>query len=131
MTELDKVEFLYGKYRNEIFPMLGASALPQGYFHDPRVEDWYRMITEKSLEEILFESARAGGGTMTTAPLRFQVPYEEIKRNSRIVLVGKGIAGRHWYSQLLLSGHCEVVYWTDTQEHIPQNLGFDAVVKAR
>lgn len=131
MTELDKVEFLYGKYRNEIFPMLGASALPQGYFHDPRVEDWYRLVTEKSLEEILFESARAGGGTMTTAPLRFQVPYNEIKRNSRIVLVGKGIAGRYWYSQLLLSGHCEVVYWTDTQEHIPQNLSFDAVVKAR
>ncbi len=131
MTELDKAEFLYNKYRNEIFPLLGASDLPEGYFHDPRVEDWYRLIVTKSLEEILFESARAGGGTMTTAPLRFQVPYGAIKRNSRIVLVGKGIAGRHWYSQLLLSNHCEVVYWTDAEEHIPQNLKFDAVVKAR
>lgn len=131
MTELDKAEFLYNKYRNEIFPMLGASDLPQGYFHDPRVGDWYRLIITKSLEEILFESARAGGGTMTTAPLRFQVPYDEIKRNSRIVLVGKGIAGRYWYSQLLLSNHCEVVYWTDREDHIPQNLKFDAVVKAR
>lgn len=131
MTELDKLEFLYNKYRNEIFPLLGAPDLPEGYFHDPRVEDWYRLIITKSLEEILFESARAGGGTMTTAPLRFQVPYDEIKRNSRIVLVGKGIAGRYWYSQLLLSNHCEVVYWTDTEDHIPQNLKYDAVVKAR
>lgn len=131
MTELDKAEFLYNKYRNEIFPLLGASDLPEGYFHDPRVGDWYRLIITKSLEEILFESARAGGGTMTTAPLRFQVPYAAIKRNSRIVLVGKGIAGRYWYSQLLLSNHCEVVYWTDTEDHIPQNLKFDAVVKAR
>lgn len=131
MTELEKAEFLYNKYRSEIFPMLGASDLPQGYFHDPRVEDWYRLIITKSLGEILFESARAGGGTMTTAPLRFQVPYADIKRNSRIVLVGKNIAGRYWYSQLLLSRHCEVVYWTDTEDHIPQNLKFDAVVKAR
>lgn len=131
MTELEKAEFLYNKYRSEIFPMLGASDLPQGYFHDPRVEDWYRLIITKSLGEILFESARAGGGTMTTAPLRFQVPYADIKRNSRIVLVGKNIAGRYWYSQLLLSRHCEVVYWTDTEDHIPQNLKFDAVVKVR
>ena len=131
MTELDKVKFLYHKYRNEIFPMLGASNLPQGYFHDSRVEDWYRMIITTSLEEILFASARAGGGMMTTAPLRFQVPYEAIKKNSRIVLVGKGLIGRYWYAQLLLSKHCEVVYWTDGEENIPQNLSFDAVVKAR
>ncbi len=131
MTELDKVKFLYHKYRNEIFPMLGALNLPQGYFHDSRVEDWYRMIITTSLEEILFASARAGGGTMTTAPLRFQVPYEAIEKNSRIVLVGKGLVGRYWYAQLLLSKHCEVVYWTDGEEHIPQNLSFDAVVKAR
>ena len=82
MTELDKVKFLYHKYRNEIFPMLGASNLPQGYFHDSRVEDWYRMIITTSLEEILFASARAGGGMMTTAPLRFQVPYEAIKKTA-------------------------------------------------
>lgn len=131
MTEFDKVKFLYHKYRNEIFPMLEASNLPSGYFHDPRVEIWYRMIITTSLEEILFASARAGGGTMTTAPLRFQVPYDAIEKNSRIVLVGKGLAGRYWYSQLLLSKHCEVVYWTDAQDHIPQNLCFDAVVKAR
>lgn len=131
MTEYGKIEFLYNKYRTEIFPMLEAENLPDGYFHDRRIWDWYRLITTKSLGEITFESARASGGTMTTAPLRFQVPYEDIKKNSKIVLVGKGLIGRYWYSQLLLSKHCDVIYWTDSDEHIPQNLAFDAVVKAR
>ena len=131
MNEYKKIEFLYHKYREEIFPMLEAEDLPEGYFHDHRIWDWYRLIMTKGLEEILFEAARACGGAMTTAPLRFQVPYSEIKKNSRIVLVGKGLVGRYWYSQLLLSNHCEVVYWTDSESNIPQNLLFDAVVKAR
>lgn len=131
MTELDKVDHLYHVYREKIFPMLGAEKLPEGYFHDPRLQAWYRLIMDCSLDEILFAAARASGGTMTTAALRFQVPYKELERNSRIVLVGKGLAGRYWFSQLILSGYCEVVYWTDTEAHIPQNLAFDAVVKAR
>lgn len=131
MTEYEKIEFLYNKYRKEIFPMLEAEELPEGYFHDWRIWEWYQLIMTKSLAEILFASARATGGTMTTAPLRFQVPYSEIKKNSKVVLVGKGLTGRYWYSQLLLSGYCEVVYWTDKEEHIPQDLEFDAVVKAR
>ena len=111
--------------------MLEAENLPEGYFHDHRIWDWYRLIMTKELGEILFEAARADGGDMTTAPLRFQVPYKEIKKNSRIVLVGKGLVGRYWYSQLLLSRHCEVVYWTESENNIPQNLSFDAVVRAK
>ena len=68
---------------------------------------------------------------MTTAPLRFRVPYGEIKKNSHIVLTGKGLAGRYWYSQLLLSGYCEVVYWADSAENIPENLVYDMVLEAR
>lgn len=131
MTEYEKIEFLYHKYREEIFPLLEAEELPEGYFHDWRIWEWYQLVMTKTLGEILFASARATGGTMTTAPLRFQVPYSEIRKNSKIVLVGKGLTGRYWYSQLLLSGYCEVVYWTDKEENIPQNLEFDAVVKAR
>lgn len=131
MTEFGKAAHLYHAYRDEIFPLLGAEELPAEYFHDPRVGAWYRMVITQSLDEIFFAAARAGGGKMTTAPLRFQAPFGEIKKNSRIVLVGKGLAGRYWYSQLILSGHCEVVYWTDDDGHIPQNLDFDAVVRAR
>ena len=131
MNEYEKIDFLYHKYKEEIFPMLEAENLPEGYFHDHRIWDWYRLIMTKELGEILFEAARADGGDMTTAPLRFQVPYKEIKKNSRIVLVGKGLVGRYWYSQLLLSRHCEVVYWTESENNIPQNLSFDAVVRAK
>ncbi len=131
MTEYKKADFLYKKYREEIFPLLEAEKLPEGYFHDERIWEWYHLITTKTLEEIIFESARASGGSMTTAPLRFKVPYQDIRKNSRIVLVGKGMVGRYWYSQLLLSNYCEVIYWTDTDEHIPQNISFDAVVRAR
>ena len=131
MKEYEKIEFLYTKYREEIFPLLEAENLPAGYFHDGRIWDWYHLVTSKSLGEILFESARASGGTMTTAPLRFKFPYHEIKRNSKIVLVGKGLVGRYWYSQVLLSQYCEVVCWIDKKENIPENLCFDNVVEAR
>ena len=131
MTEYDKIEFLYRKYKEEIFPFLEAENLPKSYFHDERIWGWYQLIMEKPLGEIIFEAARASGGSMTTATLRFQVPYGSIKKNSRIVLVGKGLVGRYWYSQLLLSKHCDVVFWTDDDEHIPQNLMFDSVVRAR
>ena len=131
MTELDKLEFLYHKYREEIFPFLEGDDLPKGFFHDTRVESWYRMILSDSLEEILFKALRACGGTMTTASLRFQVPYHEIRKNSRIALIGKGIAGRYWYAQILLSGYCEVVFWTDAEEKIPDDLEYDLVVRAK
>ena len=130
MTEIDKLRFLYSKYRDEIFPLLEAEKLPEGYFHDERIYDWYRLVMDKPLDEILFEASRASGGSMTTASLRFQVPYDSIRKNSRIVLVGKGLTGRYWYSQLLLSGHCEVVCWTDDEKHLPDGLEFDAVVRA-
>lgn len=129
MTALEKLRHLYQTYREEIFPMLEAEDLPEGYFHDWRVESWYRMILSSTLEEILFAAVRAGGGTMTTAPLRFQVPYQNIRKNSRVVLVGKNLTGRFWYSQLLLSGYCEVVYWTDSEDNIPEDIRFDAILK--
>ena len=131
MTDYDRLVFLYDKYKSEIFLLLEAEDLPEGYFHDERIWDWYHMICSKTLGEILFASARASGGMMTTAPLRFQVPYHEIKKNSRIVLVGKGLIGRYWYSQLLLSKYCEVIFWTDSEKNIPLELKYDSIVKAR
>lgn len=131
MTEISKIRFLYDKYIEEVFPFLDAMKLPEGYFHDYRVEQWYKLIMSGTLEEILFKVARSYGGDMTTAPLRFQVPFDKIERNSRIVLVGKGIAGRYWYSQLILSDYCEVVCWTDSENKIPRNISYDAIITAR
>ena len=131
MTELEKLKFLYDKYHSEIFPLLDATDLDERIFHDPRIGSWYKLVTTKSLEEILFDAARASGDPMTTAALRFGVPFVEIKEGSRVVLVGKGIVGRHWYSQLLLSGYCDVVLWTDSQDNIPADLEYDSVLKER
>ena len=84
-----------------------------------------------SVEEILFPAERAGGGARPTAPLRFQVPYDAIPKGSRLVLVGKGLAGRYWYSQLILSQHCDVVDWVDREADITKGLGYDMILKAR
>ncbi len=131
MNEYEKLDFLYQKYRNEVFPMLDAAELEPNCFHDSRIWEWYRMIQTKTLGEILFETAKASGSPMTTAPLRFRVPYHTIKKNSKIVLVGKGIAGRYWYSQLLLSNYCEIVFWVEHKDQIPEGIEYDSIVEAR
>lgn len=131
MTDYASMKKLYDTYWDEVFPNIGALNLTKDYFHDPRLGDWYELIRDNRLEEILFKAARAGGGVMTTAPLRFQVPYDEIPKGSRLVLVGKGLAGRYWYSQLILSQYCDVVCWVGTEEEIPRGLSYDAVIKAR
>lgn len=41
-------------------------------------------------------------------------PYEEIKKNSRIVLYGAGKIGKEFRDQLRYTEYCEVVLWTDS-----------------
>lgn len=128
MDTIDNVEFLYMKYKNEIFPFLDALNLPANYFYDCRIGEWYRLIMDNSLEEILFKVARAYGCNMTTGILRFQVPYDKIDFGSRIVLVGKGIVGRYWYSQLLLSNYADVAQWVESVDEI--SVEYDEVIYA-
>ncbi len=130
MTEYDKAEFLYKKYREEIFPFMGATDLERDYFYDPRIGDWYELIMNNSLAEVFFKATRASGDKMSTALLRFQFPYDRVKRGSRIVLVGKGLAGRYWYSQIILSQHCEVAAWVSSEKEIPEGIDFDDVSTA-
>lgn len=130
MTDFDKLRFLYNKYRDEIFPMLDATSLAKDYFHDPRVGIWYELVTTRTLGEVLFESARAYGSLNTTAATRFRVAYNKIPKDGKIVLVGKGQAGRYWYAQLILSGYCDVVWWTNSEDDIPEWLNYDCIIKA-
>lgn len=131
MTEYRTIRLLYDTYLNEVFPMLEAENLSVDYFYDRRIGEWYDLICTHSLEEILFMAARGYGGGMTTAVLRFQVPYDRIKRGSRIVLVGKGIVGRCWYAQCILSDYCEVVGWVAEEDEIPLDLKYDAIIHAK
>ena len=130
MTEFQNIRLLYEVYRSEILPMLGAGDLIQADFYDHRLWEWYKMMMNHSLDELLFLSARGYGAKSTTAILRFPVPYDAIHRGSKIVLVGKGLIGRYWYAQLLLSEYCEVVCWADSVEQIP-DIAYDSILEAK
>lgn len=112
------LEQLLHKYKTDVFVMLEATDLSKDFFYDSRLGDWYELVNNNTLKDILFKSARAYNANMTTAILRFQVPYEKIEKGSKIVLVGKGMVGRYWYAQLLLSNHAEVVQWVENEEEI-------------
>ncbi len=130
MTEIDTLRFLYDKYRNEVFPKLDATGLSKDFFYDIRIGEWYELITTHSLEEVLFKTSRSYGAAWTTAILRFQVPYDRFPKGGKAVLVGKGLTGRYWYAQLLLSDYCEIVAWVNDESEIPDNLEYDEIVKA-
>lgn len=130
MTELQNMKQLYEIYRGKILPMLGAENLTREDFYDYRLWEWYQMLTSYSLEELLFLTARGYGAKSTTAILRFSVPYDTLQQGDKIVLVGKGLIGRYWYAQLLLSEYCEVVYWADVGEQIP-DIAYDTILEAK
>lgn len=130
MSKIEDIRLLYEKFRNEVFPFLGAEGLTSDYFYDHRVGSWYELITKHNLEEVLFLSARAYGGDMTTAALRFQVPLDEVEKGSTVAVVGKGIAGRYWYSQLILWDWCRKVYWVASEDDLPTDIKIDKILKA-
>ncbi len=131
--KMDSWESLHRQHRiylEEVLPRLDAQGLPAGYFYDPRIDEWYQMITHDRLEEIVFRSAAGYGAEWMTAILRFPLPYENLKKGSRIVLAGKGLKGHYWYAQLLLSGYCDVVLWVDSEKEIPAELKYDDILRA-
>lgn len=131
MQSLESLAFLHKKYIDDVWVMLEAMELTDDYFYDPRLAQWYKMIKDNSVEDILFKVCNGYGSNMTTAILRFQFPYEKVTRGSKIVLVGKGLVGRYWYAQLLLSNYAEVVYWAENEADVPSDILFDDVVVAK
>lgn len=113
INRFESFQYLHDKYCNEVFPALDIGVLTEKYFYDPRTYQWCRQVLDNSAGEIAFKAARAYGGEMTTGILRFLFPYKQIPRDSRIVILGAGIMGRHYYAQLMLSGYCDVVLWVE------------------
>lgn len=107
--------YLHSKFRDEIFERLDIKSAEKSCFYDERVWLWKEQVIKYSPGEMLFEAARAYGGDTTSGILRFQFPYDKIPRESRIALLGAGIMGRHYYSQLMLSGYCDVVVWAEQE----------------
>ena len=131
MTEYKVLANLYRRFREIEFPRIGAEALEENFFYDKRLASWYSMIMTTPLEDILLSSARAHGDGMTTAILRFQVPFEEIEPGSNVVLVGKGRVGKYWYSQLILSNCCNVAAWVSDENEIPTGISYDKILTAK
>lgn len=115
ITRYEPFAYLHNKYRQEIFEELDIADAPKEYFNDSRVWLWVRQVMDNSPGEILLKAARAYGSNTTTGILRFQFPYDRIERESKIVLIGAGIMGRHFYSQLMLSDYCDVVCWAEQE----------------
>lgn len=131
MLDFNNLSMLYHEYRENVFPFLEADNLNADYFYDSRLAEWYEMIQNNTLEEILMMVSRGYGTDMITAILRFQFPYNEVSKGSKLVLVGKGLVGRYWYAQLLLSDHAEVVAWVNDESEIPANLEYNQVIYAK
>jgi hypothetical protein len=115
VNTFDAFRFLHEKYRNEIFDQLDISGHTSGYFYDKRLFQWYEQVMRNGAGELTFKAARSFGCDNTTVALRFQFPWRKIPKDSRIVIYGAGLMGRHFYSQIILSGYCDVVLWCENE----------------
>ena len=43
----------------------------------------------------------------------FVFPFEEVPKNSRVVLYAAGNVGKHYYKQVQETKHCEILFWLD------------------
>ncbi len=110
----DSFVYLHNMLRYEIFGEFEVTKYDRGDFRDPRLAMWVEQVAGHTAEELLFLSARAHGDPdSTTGILRFRFPYEQIPKNSRIVVIGDRIVGRSYVSQAVLSGCYDVVLWVD------------------
>jgi len=115
INRCDSYEYLHNKLRSEIFEILGISSLSKDDFRDERVYLWVNQVLNNSASELVFKASRSFGNDSTTGILRFQFPYDKIPRESKIAIIGAGIMGRHYYSQVMLSGYCDVVIWAEQE----------------
>lgn len=121
VKKFEVFEYLHDKYKNEIFNEYEVVNAPKEYFYDERVYMWLRQVIENSAGELAFKAARAYGSANTTSIMRFAFPYKSIPRNSKIVILGTGYEGRHYYSQAILSEYCDVVLWVEKGESFNSN----------
>lgn len=132
INRFEPFQYLHNRFREEIFRALDISGQREDYFYDKRLFMWYSHVMEYTAGEMAFRCARAYGSGNATGILRFEFPYKQIPRDSRIVLAGAGIMGRYYYTQLVLSGHCNVVLWAEWENPSQLNYihSYDEVKKA-
>ena len=115
INKCDSFIYLHNKLRCEVFDKLEIGDMSEKCFKDKRLYMWIREIIDNSAQEILFNAVRAYSSENNTSILRFKFPFNRIERQSNIALIGAGIMGRHYYSQIMLSGYCDVVCWVEKE----------------
>jgi len=114
ITRFEVFEYLHNKYQKFIFEEFKIKNRKKDFFYDARVYLWVKSVLDHTAGEIAFMAARTCGNGNTTSPLRFAFPYEKVPAGSRIALIGAGIMGRHYYTQLILNSYCDVVCWVES-----------------
>ena len=130
MNDFKNLHFLHYTLLNEVFPKIGAEKLEADYFYDFRQWQWYELIHNNTPDEIVYKVMRSYGADMNTAILRFQFP-KGVRRCEKVVLIGKGLAGRYWYAQNLLGKYCDIVCWVNSETDIPLGLRYDRILYAK
>jgi glycosyltransferase involved in cell wall biosynthesis len=115
INRYDVFEYLHNKLRDEIFDTLDIKDCNEDYFKDKKCYSWVKQVCNNSANELIFKAVRAYGSNYTTSILRFKFPFDKIKRGSKIALIGAGIMGRHYYSQIMLSRCCDPVCWVEKE----------------
>lgn len=124
INRYDSFEYLHEKLKREVFETLQVKDKPKEFYYDERVYLWVRQIVEHTPGETAFSCARGYGVENTTAVLRFQFPFARVPKGSRVALIGAGIMGRHYYTQIMLNASCDVVCWVEAEN--PAGLSYIA-----
>lgn len=113
LNSFESFEYLHNKYRDFVYKELSIINKDKDFFYDERYYLWIKSVIDNTAGEIAFKSARAYGSGNTTSTLRFMFPYEKVPSGSRVALIGAGIMGRHYYSQVMLNSYCDIVCWVE------------------
>lgn len=131
MYDFDTLKKLQDIIVNEVFKKIGADDLDKEFFYDERQYMWYQMVKSKRTEDIIFDCLRTFENDFLTAIARFPFPYESVEQGSNIVLVGKGLAGRYWYTQIITSKYCNILCWVEDIKDVPNDIAYDRVIFAK
>lgn len=96
------------------------------YNRSPYAEDTIHLKSPlKALREenIILLNKRINCLVMEMEEMGYVVPYEKIKKGSRLILYGAGKIGKSYYKQLSLTQFCTLVAWVDQKgNRLDQNV---------
>lgn len=115
---IEGFRFLHDAYKQSVFKQLDILRQDKEFFYDERLFLWIQQVLHNDADEIAFLSAKAYGGNNMTGVLRFPFPKDEIPLGGRVVLMGAGVMGKHFFLQNLINEFCNIVLWVEEKDKI-------------